>query len=55
MKEKRKRIEERMIDIKVSSCSETERRNRMLLKAAFINGLRCNTYNNKEYEGRYCG
>ena len=27
---------ERMVDIKVSSCSETERRNRMLLKAAFI-------------------
>ena len=27
---------ERMIDIKVSSHSETERRNRMLLKAAFI-------------------
>ena len=32
MKERR----ERMIDIKVSSHSETERRNRMLLKAAFI-------------------
>ena len=29
------REEKRMIDIKVSSCSETERRNRMLLKAAF--------------------
>jgi hypothetical protein len=27
---------ERMIDIKVSSHSETERRNQMLLKAAFI-------------------
>ena len=35
-KEEKKRIEERLIDIKVSSCSETERRNRMLLKAAFI-------------------
>ncbi len=33
MKEKK----ERMIDIKVSSHSETERRNRMLLKAALIN------------------
>ena len=33
---KEKEIEEkRMIDIKVSSCSETERRNRMLLKVAF--------------------
>ena len=29
---------ERKVDIKVSSCSETERRNRMLLKAAFNNG-----------------
>ena len=35
-KEEKKRIEERLIDIKVSSCSETKRRNRMLLKAAFI-------------------
>ena len=34
MKEKK----ERMIDIKVSYHSETERRNRMLLKAAFNNG-----------------
>ena len=32
---RKKRYEERKIDIKVSSCSETERRNRMLLKAAF--------------------
>ena len=37
-KERRERREmrKRKIDIKVSSCSETERRNRMLLKAAFI-------------------
>lgn len=35
--ERRERGEmRREIDIKVSSCSETERRNRMLLKAAFI-------------------
>ena len=34
-KERRERREERKINIKVSSCSETERRNRMLLKAAF--------------------
>ena len=39
----------------ISSWSETERRNEMLLKAAFINGLRCNIYNNKEYEDRYSG
>ena len=31
-----KEEKERMIDIKVSSHSETERRNRMLLKAALI-------------------
>ena len=36
MKEREERNElERKVDIKVSSCSETERRNRMLLKAAF--------------------
>lgn len=34
-KEERNELE-RKADIKVSSCSETERRNRMLLKAAFI-------------------
>ena len=34
-KEEKKRIEERLIDIKVSSCSETERRNQMTLKAVF--------------------
>ena len=36
MKREKKEKKERMIDIKVSSHSETERRNRMLLKAAFI-------------------
>ena len=33
---RKKRDEERKIDIKVSSRRETEKRNRMLLKAAFI-------------------
>ena len=33
---RKKRYEERKIDIKVSSWSETKRRNRMTLKAAFI-------------------
>ena len=37
MKEREERNElERKVDIKVSSCSETERRNEMLLKTAFI-------------------
>ena len=31
----REKCMERKVEIKVSSCSETERRNRMLLKAAF--------------------
>ena len=33
-KKRKKRNEERKIDVKVSSWSETERRNEMLLKAA---------------------
>ena len=33
--EEKEEIEARKIDVKVSSCSETERRNRMVLKAAF--------------------
>ena len=35
MREEKEEIEEREIDVKVSSCSETERRNQMTLKAAF--------------------
>ena len=32
---RKKRYEERKIDVEVSSCSETERRNQMTQKAAF--------------------
>ena len=45
---RKKRDEERKIDIKVSSRRETKRRNRMLLKAAFIMKID----NNRRYEGK---
>ena len=37
-KREERNVWRKKVEIKVSSCSETERRNRMLLKAAFNNG-----------------
>ena len=54
-KEERNELE-RKADIKVSSCSENGKKKQNAAESGiYINGLRCNTYNNIEYEDRHSG